>query len=221
MDLALCTARSGNMLASGFLNYVFFNASCINISIGQIDRVKYKFPPQKKTCTMLFEVLYKSPKNSLFHLLKCHFMMVFVTFWNALCVDCGWQYLQVREAVLEEDVPVVEEKLFLANTQQASHQGIQRLRRNRTVLASWSWSYFESQTFLRDWVSRAILKCRQMTGRVEHNESRKQKDAGRMVMGEGRKKGKKKIAWHNHYQRMLLSGTEVKCRLVKHLHKIF
>lgn len=141
---------------------------------------------------MLFKRLYRAPENSETNtIMKWHFKR-WNTFWNALCVDCGWQYLQVREAVLEEDVPVVEEKLFLANTQQASHQGIQRLRRNRTVLASWSWSYFESQTFLRDWVSWAILKCRQMTGRVEHNESRKQKDAGRMVMGEGRKKGKKK-----------------------------
>lgn len=36
-------------------------------------------------------------------------------------------YLQVRKAVLEEDVPVVEEELLLTNTQQACHQGIQSL----------------------------------------------------------------------------------------------
>lgn len=112
-----------------------------------------------------------------------------------VCVYCGWQYLQMGEAVLEKDVPVVEEKLFLANTQQTSHQGIQSLRKNRAASASQSSSYFESQTFLgvgyfflRDWVSWGILKCRQITGRVEHNESRKQKDAERMVK-EGREGG--------------------------------
>lgn len=52
------------------------------------------------------------------------------------------------EAVLEEDVPVVEEKLFLANTQQTSHQGIQSLRKNNSGGASQSRSYFESQTFV-------------------------------------------------------------------------
>lgn len=52
------------------------------------------------------------------------------------------------EAVLEKDVPVVEEKLFLANTQQTSHQGIQSLRKNRAASASQSSSYFESQAFL-------------------------------------------------------------------------
>lgn len=67
---------------------------------------------------------------------------------KCVCVYCGWQYLQMGEAVLEEDVPVVEEKLFLANTQQTSHQGIQSLRKNRAALASQSSSYFESQTFL-------------------------------------------------------------------------
>lgn len=44
----------------------------------------------------------------------------------------GCQYLQMGEAVLEEDVPVVEEKLFLAYTQQTSHQGIQSLRKNNS-----------------------------------------------------------------------------------------
>lgn len=38
-----------------------------------------------------------------------------------------WFYLEVREAVLKEDVPVVEEELLLADTQQARHQGIQSL----------------------------------------------------------------------------------------------
>lgn len=134
------------------------------------------------------------------------------------------------EAVLEEDVPVVEEKLFLAYTQQTSHQGIQSLRKNRAASASQSSSYFESQNisgfflfFLRDWVSWGILKCRQITGRVEHNESRKQKDAERMVKEgrEGGGRGGETLTGCDHYQRMLLSGTEVKCRLVKHLHKIF
>lgn len=39
----------------------------------------------------------------------------------------GRGYLQVREAVLEEDVPVVEEELLLTDTQQAGHQRIQSL----------------------------------------------------------------------------------------------
>lgn len=43
------------------------------------------------------------------------------------CKGSGWQYLQVWEAVLEEDVPVVEEELLLTNTQQACHQGIESL----------------------------------------------------------------------------------------------
>lgn len=35
----------------------------------------------------------------------------------------------MREAVLEEDVPVVEEELLLADTEQACHQGIKSLGR--------------------------------------------------------------------------------------------
>lgn len=67
-----------------------------------------------------------------------------------VCVCSGWQYLQMGEAVLEKDVPVVEEKLFLANTQQTSHQGIKSLRRNRAMSASQSCSYFESKIFPSD-----------------------------------------------------------------------
>lgn len=54
------------------------------------------------------------------------------------------------EAVLEKDVPVVEEKLFLANTQQTSHQGIKSLRRNGAMSASQICSYFESKIFPSD-----------------------------------------------------------------------
>lgn len=46
---------------------------------------------------------------------------------DCVCKGSGWQYLQVREAVLEEDVPVVEEELLLTNAQQARHQRIQSL----------------------------------------------------------------------------------------------
>jgi hypothetical protein len=37
-------------------------------------------------------------------------------------------YLQVREAVCEEDVPVIEEEQLLTDTQQARHQRIQSLK---------------------------------------------------------------------------------------------
>lgn len=66
--------------------------------------------------------------------------------------------------------------------------------------------------FLTDWVW-------QNTGRVKNNERRKWKDAEWIVIGERRKR-EKKLGWHNYYQRVLLSGTEVKCRLVQHLHKV-
>ena len=41
----------------------------------------------------------------------------------------GRRYLEVRQAVLEEDVPVVEEERLLTDTQQARHEGIQGLGR--------------------------------------------------------------------------------------------
>ena len=43
------------------------------------------------------------------------------------CTGVGGLYLEVRQAVLEEDVPVVEEELLLTHTQQARHKGIQGL----------------------------------------------------------------------------------------------
>ena len=43
------------------------------------------------------------------------------------CTGVDRRYLEVRQAVLEEDVPVVEEELLLTHTQQARHKGIQGL----------------------------------------------------------------------------------------------
>lgn len=41
-------------------------------------------------------------------------------------------YLQIGEAVVEEDVPSVEEELLLADAEQARHQRVEGLRGEKT-----------------------------------------------------------------------------------------
>lgn len=94
-------------------------------------------------------------------------------------------------------MPVVEEELFLTNTQQACHQRIQSLG--------------------RDWIMSASNGS--LIFRVKQQCSIFQNPAGRKLnttnIPQYRARFKK-----DYYQRVLLSRTKVKCCLVQHLNKV-